>query len=131
MPPGIYFTRYGHYNYHYLIIMVTTVTKIPAGKSRSAVIFPNNKRLLEQLGENIKLACKRRGYTQTLLSQRTGLSRVTIRKIENGEPAVSIGHYVAVLGVLGLAGDFAKVALDDELGRKLQDIKLIGKKAGA
>ena len=111
--------------------MVSTVTKIPPGKSRSAVVFPNHKRLLVQLGENIKLACKRRGYTQTLLSERTGLSRVTIRKIENGEPAVSIGHYVAVLGVLGLAGDFAKVALDDELGRKLQDIKLLGKKAGA
>ena len=105
-------------------------TKLPV-KSRSAVVFPKNRRLLAQLGENIKLACKRRGYTQVLISERTGLSRLTIRKIENGDPTVSIGHYVAVLGVLGLTDDFAKVARDDELGRKLQDIKLIGKKAGA
>jgi len=100
-------------------------------KGRSAVVFPKNRRLLEQLGENIKLACKRRGYTQVLISERTGLSRLTIRKIEKGDPGVSIGHYLAVLSVLGLADDFAKVAQDDELGHKLQDIKLMGRKPGA
>ncbi len=97
-------------------------------QSRSAVVFPKDRRLLELLGENIKLACKRRGYTQILVSERTGLSRLTIRKIEKGDPSVSIGHYLAVLNVLGLAGDLTKVALDDELGRKLQDIKLMSKK---
>ena len=97
---------------------------------RSAVVFPKNRKALEQLGDNIKLACKRRGYTQVLISERTGLSRLTIRKIEQGDPTVSIGHYVAVLSVLGLIEDFAKVARDDELGRKLQDIKLMGKRKG-
>ena len=91
---------------------------------------PKNQRILAQLGENIKLACKRRNYSQTLISERTGLSRLTIRKIEQGDPKVSIGHYVTVLSVLGLVEDFAKVANDDELGRKLQDIKLIGKQRG-
>ena len=98
-----------------------------SNRKRAAVVFPKNRRVLEQLGENIKLACKRRGYTQVLISERTGLSRLTIRKIENGDPTVSIGHYLAVLGVLKLADDVASVASDDELGRKLQDIKLIGK----
>ncbi len=93
---------------------------------RSSVVFPKNRKILKQLGENIKLACKRRAYTQTLISERTGLSRLTIRKIEQGDPTVSIGHYVAVLSVLGLVEDFAQVANDDELGRKLQDIKLLG-----
>lgn len=111
--------------------MVITVTKEKSGKSRSAVVFPKHKQALEQLGENVKLARKRRGYTQVLISERTGLSRLTLRKIEQGDPGVSIGHYVAVLGVLGLAEDFAGVARDDELGHKLQDIKLMGKKAGA
>lgn len=105
-------------------------SKKPA-KSRSAVVFPKNQRLLEQLGENIKLARKRRTYTQVLISERTGLSRLTIRRIEKGDPSVSIGHYISVLSVLGLASDIAKVALDDELGRKLQDIKLMGRKPGA
>ncbi|MCY4228168.1 MAG: helix-turn-helix transcriptional regulator [Gammaproteobacteria bacterium] len=81
--------------------------------------FPKNRCLLEQLGENIKFARKRRGYTQVLISERTGLSRLTIRRIERGDPGVSIGHYLSVLSVLGLAGDLANVALDDELGHKL------------
>ncbi len=108
--------------------MVTVVIKQVADQKRSPVVFPNNQRFLTQLGENIKLACKRRGYTQTLIAERTGLSRLTIRKIEQGDPKVSIGHYVAVLSVLGLVEDFAKVANDDDLGRKLQDIKIMSKK---
>ncbi|TDJ43597.1 MAG: XRE family transcriptional regulator [Gammaproteobacteria bacterium] len=95
-------------------------------QKRSAVVFPRNRKILAQLGENIRLAIKRRGFTQTLISQRTGLSRLTIRRIERGDAGVSLGHYVAVLSVLGLADDIAKVANDDELGRKLQDIKLAG-----
>jgi transcriptional regulator with XRE-family HTH domain len=110
--------------------MVTIVSILKKDRSRSAVVFPRNRRLLEQFGENIKLASKRRGYTQVLISERTGLSRLTIRKIERGDPTVSIGHYLAVLSVLGLADDLARVAEDDVLGRKLQDIKLMGKRAG-
>lgn len=101
-----------------------------AKKRRAAIVFPGDRRLLENLGDNIKLARKRRGYTQVVISERTGLSRVTIRKIEKGDSGVSIGHYLAVLSVLGLAEDLAKVALDDTLGRKLQDIKLMSKKSG-
>ena len=93
---------------------------------RSAVVFPKNQKVLDRLGENIKLAYKRRGYTQSQISERTGLSRLTIRKIEQGDSTVSIGHYVIVLSVVGLVDDLAQVANDDELGRKLQDIKLMG-----
>jgi len=94
-------------------------------EKRRASVFPKNQKVLALLGENIKLACKRRGYTQSLIAERTGLSRLTIRKIQKGDSTVSIGHYVAVLSVLGMVDDFAKVASDDELGRKLQDINLI------
>ena len=100
-----------------------------ARKKRSAAVFPKNRQMLALLGENIKLAGKRRGYTQSLIAERTGLSRLTVRKIEQGDPTVSIGHYVAVLSVLGLVEDFGRVASDDELGRKLQDIKLLGRPA--
>ena len=96
-----------------------------ADKTRKAIVFPRNKRILKTLGENIKLAYKRRKITQKLIADRTGLSRLTVRKIENGDPSVSIGHYVNVLAVLDLAEDFEKIALDDELGRKLQDIELL------
>lgn len=103
------------------------MVKSQSSTKRSAVVFPKNQKVLSQLGENIQLARKRRKYTQTVISERTGLSRLTIRKIEHGDPTVSLGHYVAVLGVLGLVDDLAKVASDDELGRKLQDIELAGR----
>jgi len=94
-------------------------------KTRKAIVFPKNVKILQVLGENIKLARKRRRLTQSLIADRTGLSRLTVRKIENGEPSVSIGHYINVLAVLNLAEDFKNVALDDQLGRKLQDIELL------
>ncbi len=93
--------------------------------NRSAVVFPKDQEALKQLGENITLAMKRRKITQTKLSDRTGLSMPTLRNIMRGEASVSIGHYVMVLSSLGLSGDIAKVALDDEFGRKLQDIELL------
>ena len=94
-------------------------------EKRMATLFPKDKLILKRMGEQIKLAIKRRGYTQTLISDRTGLSRVTIRRITKGSPTVSIGHYFVVLTVLNLEKDFLKIAEDDVLGRKLQDIELL------
>jgi transcriptional regulator with XRE-family HTH domain len=96
---------------------------------RTATLFPKQEKFMKQLGENIHLAIKRRKLTQTQISERTGLSKPTLRKIERGDGSVSIGHYILVLSVLGLAEDMAKVAQDDELGRKLQDIKLLKSRA--
>jgi len=95
---------------------------------RKAIIFPRQQKILLTLGNNIKLARKRRRFTQQLICDRIGISRVTLRKIEQGDAGVSIGHYLSVLSALNLANDVAQVALDDELGRKLQDIKLLSKR---
>ena len=92
---------------------------------RSAVVFPKDLEVLKQLGENITLAMKRRRITQTKLSERTGISMPTLRNILRGEASVSMGHYLVVLSSLGLSKDLASVALDDEFGRKLQDIALL------
>jgi hypothetical protein len=37
---------------------------------------------------------------------------------------VGIGHYLNVMKVLGLEKDFQKLAMDDVMGRKLQDAGL-------
>lgn len=92
---------------------------------RGAVVFPKNQKILQIMGENIMLAMKRRRISQELMHKRTGISKPTLRKIVSGDPTVSIGHYINVLAVLGLQSDLGKVALDDELGRKLQDIELL------
>ena len=97
-----------------------------AAERRKAIIIPKQQTILQTLGENITLARKRRQLTQKLISERTGISPITLRKIERGDAGVSIGHYLNVLAVLNLAEDLAKVAQDDEFGRRLQDAKLLG-----
>ncbi|HIO92719.1 MAG TPA: XRE family transcriptional regulator [Leucothrix mucor] len=96
-------------------------------QKRKAILFPKQQTILSILGENIKLARKRRKLTQLQLNERTGISRVTLRKIEKGDAGVSMGHYLSVLAVLNLADDIAKVAQDDDFGRRLQDAQLLGK----
>lgn len=88
------------------------------------MLSPNIKRVLSDLGENIRLARLRRKLSTEQVSERAGISRPTLSAIEKGMPYVSIGLYVQTLFVLGLADDLLKVASDDELGRKLQDAKL-------
>ncbi len=93
----------------------------------SVVILPKGKKLLKALGENIKLARLRRKLSSEQVAERAGLSRGTLWQIEKGAPSVAMGAYFQVLFVLGLENDFLKLAGNDELGRKLQDIGLVTK----
>ena len=94
-------------------------------KSKKNIIFPKHKEIMERLGENIKLARKRRKLTTVQVSERADIDRTTLYKIEKGNSSVTIGAYFNVLRVLGLQDDFLKLAADDEFGRKLQDLDLI------
>ncbi|WP_052546265.1 helix-turn-helix domain-containing protein [Enhygromyxa salina] len=86
--------------------------------------LPAVRRLLVGLGENIRLARLRRRLSASLVAERAGMSRTTLAAIERGEPSATLGSYANVLHVLGLHGDLALLARDDELGRKLQDAGL-------
>ncbi len=99
-------------------------------KSKKPVLFPKYKKVLEQVGENIKLARKRRRLTAIQVAERASISRNTLYLLEKGNPGVSIGALFNVLRVLNLHDDFARIAVDDDLGRKLQDLELLGGKNG-
>ena len=92
--------------------------------SKKTILLPKQKRILIELGENIKLARLRRKLSTEQISERANISRKTLYSIENGIPSVSIGSYLQVLFVLGLEKDLTEVAKDDALGRKLQDSQL-------
>ena len=93
----------------------------------SVLLLPKAQKLLEIFGENIKLARLRRKLSAAQVSERAGISRATLWQIERGKPTVAMGAYFQVLFVLGLEGDFLKLAADDDLGRKLQDAGLLTK----
>lgn len=95
--------------------------------SKKQIIFPSHQKILSELGENIKLARKRRKLTATQVAERAGVSRETLYQIERGNPRVSLGAYFNVLRVMSLQNDFLKLAADDEFGKKLQDLELLKK----
>ena len=92
---------------------------------KAAIIMPKTREILEQMGEQIKLARLRRKLSAQLIAERAGISRQTLNAIEKGSSTVAIGSYAAVLHALNnLDTDFLLVAKDDEFGRKLQDLEL-------
>ena len=95
-------------------------------KSKKQTLFPKYQKILEKVGENIKLARKRRKLTTIQVAERAGIDRSTLYEIEKGNPSVSFGAYFNTLRVLALQDDFLKLAADDEYGRKLQDLQLTG-----
>ncbi|MCD8088645.1 MAG: helix-turn-helix domain-containing protein [Oscillospiraceae bacterium] len=87
--------------------------------------MPQTQRVLEQMGEQIRMARLRRGLSAQLVADRAGISRQTLVSIEKGASTVSMGAYAAVLHALnGMETDLLFIAKDDEFGRKLQDLGL-------
>ena len=80
--------------------------------------------ILKALGENIHLARLRRKISTTMLAERAGMTRNTLRSIERGDSGVTVGAYANVLFCLGLEKDLLLIGHDDTLGRKLQDAAL-------
>lgn len=91
---------------------------------KRVIISSTLEDILKTVGENIKLARLRRKITATMLAERAGISRVTLRKVENGESSVTMAIYANVLFCLGLENDLLRLAGDDPLGRRLQDAEL-------
>ncbi|MBK1646596.1 XRE family transcriptional regulator [Thiocapsa imhoffii] len=65
---------------------------------------------LKVLGEQIRVRRKALGVSATVAAEAAGMSRVTLHRIEKGEPAVTIGAYLNAIVTLGL--DFGILAPD-------------------
>lgn len=90
--------------------------------------FPNTKRQLAALGLRLRLARERRKLGAAHFAERMGVSRETLRRLEIGDHTIAMGTFMRALRVLGLDKDIDALAADDVMGRKLQDIELLGAK---
>ena len=89
------------------------------------VLYPKQLKVLKTFGEDLLLAMKRRGYTKKLICDRTGFDNKTVNKVFAGDPGVAIGTYLKIMAVLGMEENFSELAAHDEVGFKLQNIKLL------
>jgi transcriptional regulator with XRE-family HTH domain len=94
-------------------------------RPKKTILLPSASKILKELGENIKLARKRRRLSLQQVAERADIARSTLGLIEKGSPGVAMSSYLQVLFVLGLEKDLLNVAANDPLGRKLQDADLL------
>lgn len=87
-------------------------------------LHPQTQRRAQALGERLRLARMRRRMSLGELAKRVGVARGTLTKLEQGDLTVSLALLARVLTVLGLEEDLDQVARDDELGRRLQDVRM-------
>ena len=84
------------------------------------------ERALGKLGQDICDARRRRRIPMALMAERACMTRVTLGKVEKGDPSVSLGAYASVLFVLGLTERLRDLAdaSQDLTGRELADESL-------
>ena len=83
---------------------------------------------LNVVGEQFRLARLRRNLTMDQVAQRAQCTRLTLARLEKGEPTVSLGVVMRVLNALQLEDDILHLAKDDELGHMIQDLGVKNKK---
>lgn len=70
------------------------------------------RQLLLQLGDRLKRLRTAQGFSAVEMARRVGITRNTLRSVEAGDPATSIGCYLRVMSVLGVSGELALLASD-------------------
>lgn len=68
------------------------------------------RRSLRKLGQDLRNARRRRSLPAGVVADRAFTSRPSLQRVEQGDPAVSIGIYAAVLQALGLLDGLGQLA---------------------
>ena len=79
-----------------------------------------------KLGTDIRDARRRRRIPTAVMAERALISRMTLNKVEKGNPGVSLGIYATVLFVLGMTDRLAELAdaRHDAVGLSLEEERL-------
>lgn len=94
-------------------------------KTRLPLPIPVRK-ALKKIGADIHDARIRRRITMQLMADRAGISRNTLKKVEEGDPSVKGGVYICVLYFLGMLDkvkDIADIA-NDPVGQAISSGEL-------
>lgn len=78
--------------------------------STAPALPPELAERLARLGERLRATRKHQKVSATATAESAGMSRVTLHRIEQGEPSVTIGAWAAVASALGLQLDLADPA---------------------
>ena len=84
------------------------------------------RRALSKLGSDIRVARLRRRIPVAIMAQRALVGRITLSKLERGDPNVAMGTYATVLFILGMSERLADIAdiRFDPLGMSLDEERL-------
>ena len=77
---------------------------------------------MQKLGADLREACIRRRLPAAVIAARASISRLTLIKIERGDPGVASRSYAAVIYSLGMIDRLANLAdlRSDEIGLLLE-----------
>ncbi|MFW1799724.1 helix-turn-helix domain-containing protein [Acinetobacter nematophilus] len=91
-------------------------------KSSSNFMIDGITELLQQVGQNIKIARMRRNMTIQELANRVHVDERTISRLEKGDPSINFKNLVTVLITFGLADSVLNLAHPDhdEIGKALE-----------
>jgi transcriptional regulator with XRE-family HTH domain len=85
-------------------------------RTKGGVVHSNVARILRKLGADIAIARRVRQISTTDMAERMGVSRGTLRRLEKGDPGVSLNTLAMALSALGTSDrltDLMDQAVDD------------------
>lgn len=86
--------------------------------TKGSAVHPAVQTTLVKLGQDIAIARRARSYSAQDMADRMGVDRSTLRRLEQGDPGISLNTLAMALSVLGLLHRLAEVVdqSQDDIG---------------
>jgi transcriptional regulator with XRE-family HTH domain len=115
------------YNIYYIAYNSTVIYNIIGIIMKQKLdLHLSSQNALRKLGQDISEARRRRRITVALMAERAGVSPITVKQIEQGNPSTSIGGYASILFILGMTESLSDIAdiRHDLTGQRLAEESL-------
>ena len=85
----------------------------------TVLIYPSLARQLKAFGQRLMVARLARSLSITVMAQRSGVTRTTYKRLEEGHPSASLCLLVTALKILGTEKELDKILENDQVGLAL------------